>query len=77
MISLFAIPALAIPTPGLQVVDCVEDPPGSGNWSYLFFVCTGDFEANDLHVDLVPAEISEGTVVLCCTVPDLPDYTCQ
>ena len=44
-------------TPGLQVVDCVEDPPGSGVWIYSFFVCTGAFNANDLHIGLTPAEI--------------------
>jgi hypothetical protein len=78
MISFLVVPALATttPTPGIQVVECGEDPPGSGTWWYLFFACVGDFQANDLHIALTPAEIAEGTVVVGCSVPVLPGFSC-
>lgn len=76
---LFAMPAIAEPnpTPGLQVVECTEDPAGSGNWTYWFYACTGEFDANDLHIGLTAAEIAEGTQVLDCSVPDLPGFGCS
>jgi len=67
--------ASATPLPGIQVVACYEEPPGV--WHYDYFTCTGDFEANDLHIQLHPDEIDEGTVIMGCSVPDEPGYTCS
>lgn len=76
--TLVAMPVVAqTPTPGVQVVDCYEDPVGSGNWTYWFFVCAGEFSANDLHLTLTQAEIDEGTVVIGCSVPALPGFACE
>ena len=63
-------------TPGVQVVTCEEVPPGSGQWYYEFYVCSGDFLANDLHLELVQEEIDQGTVIIDCTVPNLTGYSC-
>jgi len=63
--------------PGVQVVQCHEDPPGSDNWHYSFFVCTGTFNANDFHLQLTTGEIAEGTEILGCDIPALPGYGCS
>ncbi len=68
--------AAATPNPGLQILECVEDPPGSGIWTYTFFVCTGGYDANDLHIGLVQSEIDEGSVIIGCGFhPDLVGYS--
>ncbi|MFH1279079.1 MAG: hypothetical protein ABIK65_11965 [Candidatus Eisenbacteria bacterium] len=78
VLALVAMPVFAQnPDPGVQVVDCFEDPVGSGNWTYWFYTCSGDFSANDLHLELTQAEIDEGTVIIGCSVPDLPGFVCD
>ena len=69
--------ASANPTPGVQVVDCLEEPPDTDQWIYDYFVCTGAFDANDLHIILDDDEIAEGSIILGCSVPDLPGYSCE
>ncbi|MFH1681270.1 MAG: hypothetical protein ABIH26_11595 [Candidatus Eisenbacteria bacterium] len=73
LVAFIALPALAR-DPGIQVVDCIEDPPGI--WTYFFFACTGEFYANGLEIGLTGPEWDEPTVVLGCSVPDLPGYSC-
>jgi hypothetical protein len=69
---------MAMADPGVQVVECYEDPVGSGDWHYTFFVCTGSFSANDFHLELTAAEIGEGTVIIGCDTPaGLPGYGCS
>jgi len=77
LVAFVAGPSAAPITPGLQVVDCVEEPPGSGIWVYSFFVCTGVFDANGLQIGLDPAEVTEGTVIRGCGIPSLPGYSCS
>ena len=67
--------AFASADPGIQVVACEEMSPDV--WHYDFFTCTGDFEANDLHIQLTPEEIAEGTIIMGCSIPDLPGYSCE
>ena len=76
--SLFVVvfAALAGATPGVQVVDCEEMPPGSGQWYYEFFVCSGNFSANDLHIELSQNDLDQGSAIVGCTVPDLPGFSC-
>jgi hypothetical protein len=59
-------------TPGVQVVSCEEVPPGSGQWYYEFYVCSGDFLSNGVHLELVQDEIDQGTAILDCSVPTSP-----
>ena len=73
---LAATVASANPLPGIQVVNCIEEPPGTDIWVYDYFTCTGDFSANDLHIVLDPDEIAEGTIIMDCSVPNLPGYSC-
>ncbi len=74
-----ALPAAALATPGLQVVDCMESQPGSHIWTFTFFACLGDFSANDLHIEMVDegGVPLPGVEVMSCTVPDLPGYSCS
>ena len=76
ILAILALAAPAAANRGVQVIDCLEDPPDSDIWHYQYFSCTGDFSADGLTITLTPGEIDEGSVVMGCSVPDLPGYDC-
>ena len=72
-VFVLAIPVLA--SAGVQVTTC-EDL-GNGVYRYTFFACTPNVDANDLHIRLLPSEVSAGEAVVGCAVPALAGFSCN
>jgi hypothetical protein len=79
-IFIFALLASALasanPLPAVQVVSCVEDPIGI--WNYEFYICAGDFSADEMRIVLDPGEVGEPTVIMSCWWPvGFPGTDCE
>jgi hypothetical protein len=74
--GLAAVALLASAAPaGVQVTTCRE--VGGGVWHYTFFACAPNIHANDLHIRLTAAEVQQGEIVVACSVPAVPGFSCS
>ena len=59
---------------GLQVTGCREDPSGSGDLIYRFFVCPAGQSTDEVRLELMQPEIDQGTEFTNRVVPAIQGY---